>query len=152
MMSPAVAFKDNAAEMTGPTYMVALSPTAARDAGADIAMTGGKSLTGAFMNASEIPAASQPAMAANIPAPPAANPAQIVMNAESTSASLREPVQGIQYQPPVSDLSAAAGAVWNNTAELGARILDFFADKTPEPEIEPPANNPAPPQQHFTLG
>lgn len=153
MMSPAVAFKDNAAEMTGQTYMVALSPTAARDAGADIAMTGGKSLTGAFMNASEISAASQPTMAANV-APPSVSPAQVVMNAESAGAALREPMQGVQYQPPQSDLSVAAEGVYKPAAELVTRMFDFFRDTSLDnkPEIEAPANNPAPPQQHFTLG
>ncbi len=155
MMSPAVAFKDNAAEMTEPTYMVALSPIAAREAGPDIATTGGKSLTGAFMSASEVSAASQPAMAANISAPPApTNTTQIVMNAESTGASLREPMEGVRYQPPQSDLSVAAEGVYKPAAELATRMLDFFRDTSldDKPEIEPPASNPAPPQQHFTLG
>lgn len=154
MMSPAVAFKDNAAEMmTEPTYMVALSPIAAREAGPDIATTGGKSLTGAFMGASEISAASQPVMAANV-APDWQRAAQIVMNAESAGASLREPVQGVQYQPPQSDLSVAAEGVYKPAAELATRMLDFFRDTSldDKPEIEPPASNPAPPQQHFTLG
>lgn len=157
MMSPAVAFKDNAAEMmTEPTYMVALSPIAAREAGPDIATTGGKSLTGAFMGASEISAASQPAMAANIPAPLAANPAaQIVMNAESAGASLQAEMTGVRYQPPQSDLSVAAEGVYKPAAELATRMLDFFRDTSLDNKpdvIEPTASNPAPPQQHFTLG
>ncbi len=142
-MQAGVAFKENAEEMTRQPYMTALSPTSVREANeisADVPSPAATSLKSSFMTAAEVATASDPNTPANIiTATPAISPAETAASAATVGASLTDTAQkGIQYTPPQSDLGAATGAVYNTAAELGGRIMDFFADKSPEPEIEPP--------------